>query len=100
MSDAIRKAKEIIDAKVAEKKTAKDMLRAVVEELTKEKISFLLGGYKNDIYSEEAIEEEGLLQNAKKMGEYLVSKLNGLKKSFPAIIKEIKDKKFMALSYI
>jgi len=38
----------------------------------------------------EAIEKEGLLENTKKMGEYLVMKLNKMKEAHPDIIKEVR----------
>ena len=38
----------------------------------------------------EAIEKENLLENARKMGNYLVSKLEALKKSFPSVITEVR----------
>jgi len=43
-----------------------------------------------------AIKKENLLTNARKMGEYLFVKLNGLKVKFPAIIKEVRGIGLMA----
>lgn len=43
----------------------------------------------------EAIEAEHLLDNANEMGKYLAEKLNGLKKKYPSIIKEIRGAALM-----
>lgn len=43
----------------------------------------------------EAIEKEDLLENAKKMGKYLVLKLDQLKKDMPTVIKEIRGMALM-----
>ena len=42
-----------------------------------------------------AIEEEGLLENAKEMGAYLLTKLEKLKKAFPIVITEIRGMALM-----
>ena len=42
-----------------------------------------------------AIEEEGILENAKEMGAYLLTKLEKLKKAFPIVITEIRGMALM-----
>lgn len=43
----------------------------------------------------EAIEQEGLLENAAATGEYLIGKLKGLQQKYPALIKEVRGKGLM-----